>query len=160
MAKFQSTVRANQGAAIPGTLVEAANTYRYVRKGITEDDTCKVGGFVALNSANGKYHGAKATDAEIAGVVLFDQYYASENIDNAGIAKDTDIRIVENGVVAIELPKGTTVTANTKHVLFNKENGKISIEAIEQVADNKINTGWEVVQHGAGELPYIVFIKK
>ena len=44
MDKFQTTVGNGLGVAVPGTLVEAAESYKLLEHFVTEDDTCTVGG--------------------------------------------------------------------------------------------------------------------
>ena len=63
MENFQKEIRDYLGVAVPGTLVEAAESYKLLEHFVTEDDTCTVGGFVKKGSVDGKVTGAAGDGA-------------------------------------------------------------------------------------------------
>ena len=153
--KFQSEVRYDLPAATPGTLVEAADTYKYVRKAITADDKVAIGDFCrAAAGKPGQVSGAYTTGAVI-GVVLNDIMVTGSDVPSMTLPKGQDIRIVENGIVAV-------VAMNTNnvddYVFINNANKALSFSSNPSATGVGDATGWRVVQ--SCKAGGIAFIKK
>lgn len=109
---FQKIVRSAQAAAVPGTIVEAADTYKYVRKGVVgTNSVVHLGKFVVYDDTIKGYRDVKQGDTEdkIAGICVFGHYTSGESntsIYNAG----ESITVLENGIAAVSVnaDKGDT----------------------------------------------------
>lgn len=144
---FQTFVRGDQASAVPGTIVEAVDTYKYVRQGVVgEGATVHLGKFVVYDSTINGYRDVKQGDTEdkIAGLCVLSHYTTGEqntSIYNAG----ESITVLENGIMAssVNADKG-----DTDKITVDLDSGNIFIGTITATITNKIElTKYKCVQH-------------
>lgn len=143
--QFQNKVNIKLAAAIPGTLVEAGDTYKYLVKGIVDGGPAYVGKFAA-KEADGKYRGLKQDDtaADVVGVVILNNYVSSDDTATNYYGVGQSVAIAQNGVIAVEAyDKG-----DSDVITVNLDNNDIYIGTTPGTVTNKLEiTSWKVVQH-------------
>ena len=159
---FQTTIRYTQAAAIPGTIVEAADTYKYVRKGaVGKGKTLGIGKFAVYDAAAKGYRNVAQGDTadNLAGLCVLDKYNTGEAVDY--VYKDGQaVTILENGIMAVEVvfDKG-----DTDVITIDLDTADIYVGTVTATITNKITAnGFKCVQHTglAANEKGIVFIKK
>lgn len=157
---FQKLVRGNQAAAMNGTIVEAADTYKYIKKGnVMKGGYAHIGKFVVKDTTTGDYRGVKTGDSTFAGVCILDKYISGESMTSI-YPEGTPISILENGVVAVSVNGDNN---ENDEVRVDVENGNIWIgTAGVTTATTTLVPNWTCVQHtGLGkDSSGIAFIKK
>lgn len=152
MENFQKEIRDYLGVAVPGTLVEAAESYKLLEHFVTEDDTCTVGGFVKKGSVDGKVTGA-AGDGAVLGIIIKDSYFTGQDLGMSIPAGQT-VTVCVFGVVAVENTYSASASVNNK-VFIKSADGTLAFSDSD-VADAK-NTGWAVKQGAeSGGIAFIV----
>ena len=139
MENFQKEIRDYLGVAVPGTLVEAAESYKLLEHFVTEDDTCTVGGFVKKGSVDGKVTGA-AGDGAVLGIIIKDSYFTGQEL-GMSIPKGQTVTVCVFGVVAVENTYSASASVNNK-VFIKSADGTLAFSDSD-VADAK-STGWAV----------------
>ena len=132
MENFQKEIRDYLGVAVPGTLVEAAESYKLLEHFVTEDDTCTVGG--------------------VLGIIIKDSYFTGQDLGMSIPAGQT-VTVCVFGVVAVENTYSASATVNNK-VFIKSADGTLAFSDSD-VADAK-STGWAVKQ--GAESGGIVFV--
>lgn len=159
---FQKTIRYDQAAAIPGTIVEAADTYKYVRKGaVGKGKTLGIGKFAVYDTAAKGYRNVtQGDDADkLAGLCVLDKYNTGEAVDYT--YKDGQaVTILENGIMAVEV---VSDKGDTDEVTIDLDTTDIYVGTVTATITHKITaSGFKCVQHTglAENKKGIVFIKK
>lgn len=152
MDKFQTEIRDFLGVAVPGTIVEAAETHKLIEHFITEDDTCSVGEFVRLGTKEGYVKGA-ASDGDVIGIIVKDQYLTGCEFGMklpAGIT----CSVAVFGVIAVK--NTSTASATLLDDVFLKKDGTLAFN--KESVESASKTHW-VVKQGA-EKDGIVFVAR
>lgn len=159
---FQKTIRYDQAAAIPGTIVEAADTYKYVRKGaVGKGKTLGIGKFAVYDTTAKGYRNVTQGDTadKLAGLCVLDKYNTGEAVDYT--YKDGQaVTILENGIMAVEV---VSDKGDTDKITIDLDTTDIYVGTVTAAITNKITAdGFKCVQHtGLAENEKgIVFIKK
>lgn len=156
MDTFQSEVRDGLGVAVPGTIVEAAESYKLVEHFVTEDDSCTVGSFVKKGSVEGKVVAAKG-DGDVIGIIIKDSYFTGQDL-GISIPAGQTVTVCLFGVVAVENTATGAATFNNK-VLMKKDDGTLVFAPISATATaEQKETGWKVKQ--GADKNGIVFLAK
>ena len=152
MENFQKEIRDYLGVAVPGTLVEAAESYKLLEHFITEDDTCSVGEFVRLGTKEGYVKGA-ASDGDVIGIIVKDQYLTGCELGMklpAGIT----CSVAVFGVIAVK--NTSTASATLLDDVFLKKDGTLAFSKESVASASK--THWAVKQ--GAEKDGIVFVAR
>lgn len=156
MNEFQKKIGATLGVAVPGTIVEAAESYKLVEHFITEDDSCVIGSFVKKGSAEGKVVAATG-DGEVIGIIVKNGYLTGEK-EGIKIPAGENVAVLLFGVVAVENTATAAATFNDK-VLMKKADGiLIFAKASATATAEQKETGWKVKQ--GADKKGIVFLTK
>lgn len=159
---FQTNVRYNQAAAIPGTIVEAADTYKYIRKGeVASGSALGIGKFAVYDSVAKGYRNVAQGDTsdKLVGLCILDKYNTGESIDYS--YKDGQaVAILANGVMAVSV---VSDKGDTDDITIDLDTADIYVGTVTATITNQIKAdGFVCVQHtGLGvNVPGIAFIKK
>lgn len=158
---FQKDVRAEQGVAIPGTVVQASDTYKYIKKGVVgSKSTAVIGKFVVEDNSVKGYRMTKQGDTadKIAGICLLGSYITGDD-NSIAYTEGQPVNILENGVVAVEVigDKG-----DNDKITINLENGDIYVGTVTATITHKLELpAYKCVQHTglAAKEKGIAFIK-
>lgn len=144
MNEFQKTIGNGLGVAVPGTIVEAAESYKLLEHFVTEDDSCTVGSFVKKGSVEGKVVAAKG-DGDVIGIIIKDSYFTGGEL-GMNIPAGQTVTVCLFGVVAVENTATAAATFNNK-VLMKKDDGTLVFAPISATATaEQKETGWKVKQ--------------
>lgn len=144
---FQKTIRYDQAAAIPGTIVEAADTYKYVRKGsVAKGSNVHLGKFVVYDDVNKGYRDVKQGDTEdkIAGICVFSHYTSGENATSM-YNEGESVVILENGIAAVSV---NADKGDTDKITVDLDTADIYVGTVTATITNKIELEkYKCVQH-------------
>ena len=153
---FQTEVRQYPGVAVPGTIVEAADTYKFVKSGkVADDSTVTVGAF-AVSTGSNIYRATATGDTAVAGVVVFDHFKTGETAD-ATYRAGENFKLLANGIVAVNVTADDQTSDGVVVVLATGE-----IKITSSASDGELLTDWVCVQHTGLDATDagIAFIKK
>lgn len=144
---FQSTIRYDQAAAIPGSLVEAADTYKYVRKGsVGKGASAGIGKFLVFDNSIEGYRNVKQGDTsdKLAGICILDKYTTGENVSYS-YSEGLPVTVMENGIAAVDV---VSDKGDTDVVTIDLDTGDIYIGTVTATITNKITAdAFKCVQH-------------
>lgn len=159
---FQNTIRYNQAAAIPGSIVEAADTYKYLRKGeVAQDSKLGIGKFAVYDTSAKGYRDVKQGDTadKLAGLCILDKYNTGESVDYS--YKDgQSVAVMANGIMAVNV---VSDKGDNDDITIDLDTTDIYIGTVTATLTHQIKAdGFTCVQHtGLGvNVPGIAFIKK
>lgn len=153
MDTFQSEVRDGLGVAVPGTIVEAAESYKLVEHFVCEDGNCVVGGFVRKGSAEGMVTGAVGT-GEVIGVIVKDKFYEGCEL-GMSVPKGSTVTVLIFGVMAVSnTSSGAAVFLDDVYV--NNTDGTLVFNNTGTAPEGASKTHWKVKQGcAAGGIAFI-----
>lgn len=144
---FQKNVRYNQAAAVPGTIVEAADTYKYVRKGsVAKGNVVHLGKFVVYDDTAKGYRDVKQGDTEdkIAGICVLGAYTSGES--NTSIYNENEsVVILENGIAAVSV---NADKGDTDKITVDLDTADIYVGTVTATITNKLELNkYKCTQH-------------
>lgn len=144
---FQTTIRYDQAAAVPGTIVEAADTYKYVRKGsVAKGNNVHLGKFVVYDTTAKGYRDVKQGDTEdkIVGICVLGNYTSGDKATSM-YNEGESVVILENGIAAVSV---NADKGDTDKISIDLDTADVYVGTVTATITNKLELSkYKCVQH-------------